>query len=93
MVNTKLRDWIIENKIVVYCETTEEAKQFLKITVNHDLPFNSHIKEEILLTGTNSENWSWQDGYNKQYFICDKRAKQCIDFKDLPFIKANYELW
>ena len=93
MVNTKLRNWIIENKIVVYCETTEEAKQFLKITLNYDLDFDTTVKEEILLTGTNSTNWTWQDEYHKEYFISYKRAKQCIDFKDLPFLKANYELW
>lgn len=93
MVNTKLRDWIIENKVVVYCETKEEAKQLLKITIGYDLSTGSAVKEEILLTGTNSTNWAWQDGCNKQYFIRNIRAKQCIDFKDLPFIKPNYELW
>lgn len=91
MVNTKLRDWIIENKTVVYCETVEEAKQLLKITINYDLSTDSIVKEEILITS--NEDWSWQDGYNKQYFIINQGVNKCIDFKDLPFIKPNYELW
>jgi hypothetical protein len=91
MVNTELRDWIIKNKIVVYCETTEEAVELLKMTVNYDLSSSGRVKEEIFIASNN--DWSWQDGYNKGYFIKHKRAKQCIDFKDLPFIKTIYELW
>lgn len=95
MVNENLRNWIIENKIVVYCDTNEEAKKLLKITLNYDLSKNDRTKEEILIKIRESGgfDWSWQDGRDKKYFIDNGQALKCINFKDLPFVKSTYELW
>jgi hypothetical protein len=82
---------IIENKIAIWCTTTEQANKLWKAFGREDdwgLRGNPNGFEVYL-----SEKCpEWQDGYNKNYFIKYEGATKCIDFNEIIFNDMSKEI-
>ena len=89
----------IEEKIVIWCTTREQAQQ---IYVDYHKYFKKtpmHKKWTVSKVGQEFEIWfdrdmspSWQDGYNRKYFIDTYDASKCLDYEEVLLSKV-YELW
>lgn len=94
VISKEIINYIVNNKIVVWCTKVEEAKSLAKHLGGVYLDWNpcGDINGfEVFLT-KNSANW--QGGNNKNYFIKHHNASKCIDYKDLfNIFKPIYELW
>lgn len=94
VVSKKITDYLIKNKIAVWCTKVEEAKALARnIGGNYSdwNPAGCSNGFEVFLNGYSA---NWQPGYNKTYFIESKDAIKCIDYKDIFNLTPKlYELW
>jgi len=94
VISKEIIDYIINNKIVVWCTKVKEAQSLAKHLggVYSDWnPLGNTNGFEVFITKNSA---GWQSGYNKNCFIKYYNANKCIDYKDLfNIFKPTYELW
>ena len=88
----------IDEKIAIWCTSPQQAQQiwddyhifFHKKPLYKEWEPNTKDNFEVFFTETMLP--SWQDRYNKTYFIDQYEAKVCLDYNEV-LLKRIYELW